>query len=102
MEKDLFTLYEFLSEANSNCVKMCYNPNLENLLTTQKEDGQIEVYGCHHNCMQKMNTTMNLLNEYAKSHPRFVARQSELKSIRDEQAKAVFSYGSKDYQNFQI
>jgi hypothetical protein len=25
-----------------------------------------------------------------------------LKAIRDEQQKAVFNYGSKDYQNFQI
>jgi malate synthase len=81
---------------------MCYNPNRDNLITTQKEDGLVEVYGCHFNCMQKMNTTAELFSQFAKTHPRFVAREEQLKAIRDEQQKAVFNYGSKDYQNFQI
>jgi hypothetical protein len=81
---------------------MCYNPNLQNLLTTQKEDGQVEVYACHFNCMQKMETASDLFNQFANSHPRFVARERQLKSSREEQEKAIFYYGSKDYQNLEI
>ena len=81
---------------------MCYNPNRDNLITTQKEDGLVEVYACHFNCMQKMNTTSDLFNQFAQTHPRFVARNEQLRAIREEQEKAVFYYGSKDYQNFQI
>lgn len=102
MEKDLYNVYEFMSEANSACVKMCYNPNAQNLLTSSKEDGLTEVYGCHYNCMKKMNTTWDLLNQFSQSHPRFVARKEQLKQIREEQEKAIFYYGTQDHQNLQI
>lgn len=102
MEKDLFNLYEFMSESNKSCVEMCYNPNKDNLIRTQKEDGLVEVYGCHYNCMQKMNTTSYLFQQFSITHPRFIARNEQLKEIREEQEKAIFYYGTKDYQNFQI
>lgn len=102
MEIDLFSIYEFLSEANETCVKMCYNPNSYNILTSAKEDGLVEVYGCQYNCMKKMDTALNLFKQYSQTHPRYVARNKQLKAIREEEEKAVFYYGSQDHQNFQI
>lgn len=102
MEKDLFICCEVAGEANESCVRMCYNPNKDNLLTTEKEDGLVEVYACQFNCLQKMFTAHELFSQYSATHPRFVARAEQLKTIREEQQKAIFYYGSKDHQNFQI
>ena len=102
MDLKLYDLYEFIGETNNTCSKICYGQNIENLMKANKEDGVVEVYGCHNNCMKKMDTAKGLLNEYSKNHPRFMKRNENLKDIREEQKKALFYYGSKDYQNLEI
>ena len=88
-----------MSAANDTCLKMCYNPNQEKLINASKDDGAVEVYGCQHNCMTKMYTSMELFQTYSTSHPRYIARNEELKNMRKEYREAIFYYGSMDHQN---
>ena len=90
---------EALSAANDTCVKMCYNPNAQKLINASKDDSAVEVYGCQHNCMTKMFTSLNLFENYSVTHPRYIARNEELKEMRKENREAIFYYGSKDHQN---
>ena len=90
---------EALSAANETCVKMCYNPNAQKLINASKDDSAVEVYGCAHNCMTKMFTALNLFENYSMTHPRYIARNEELKEMRKENREAIFYYGSKDHQN---
>ena len=81
---------------------MCYNPNAQNLITASKDDGAVEVYGCQHNCMKKIMTSLNLFETFSKSHPRYIARNEELVNMRKEHREAIFFYGSKDHQNLHV
>ena len=78
---------------------MCYNPNAEKLINASKDDGAVEVYGCKHNCMEKVITSTQLFDILSKTHPRYIARNEELKDMRKEFRESIFYYGSKDYQN---
>lgn len=98
-ELNLFSSRESMSAANETCVKMCYNPNAEKLINASKDDGAVEVYGCQHNCMTKMLTSMKLFDNFAASHPRFIKRNEELKQGREEFRNSLFFYGSMDHQN---
>jgi hypothetical protein len=88
-----------MSIANDTCVKMCYNPNAQKLINASKDDGAAEIYGCNHNCMSKILTAFNLFEMVSPKHPRYIARNEELKDMRKEFRESIFFYGSKDYQN---